>query len=261
MKIVLLPGLDGTGILFGPFLDRLPASLSPIVVTYPPDRELGYDELLEIVLRHIPAGEPFVLLGESFSGPLALMAAANRPAGLRGVVLCATFVQNPTWIRVPRLDRLVRPFAFRLYPKFSAAKALLGRYSTPELRRQIAQAIGAVRPEVFAHRVRAVLNVQVADKLVACCRRGPKRPPRRWPALPARLLRQEALIDHPVDVHRLLQPVQLLAHEGGELLQAFDVDARVGVALPVGVAHVDVDRRAHEAGLVQVALRLLGVLE
>lgn len=168
MKIVLLPGLDGTGVLFRPFVERLPRDLSPIVVSYPPDRQLGYELLLEIVLRHLPRDEPFVLLGESFSGPLALMAAATCPAGLKAVVLCATFVQNPTWIRWGGLASFVHPFAFRLYPKFSAAKALLGSYSTPELRKLIAGAIGAVRPEVFSHRVREVLRVQVADKLAAC---------------------------------------------------------------------------------------------
>lgn len=168
MKIVLLPGLEGTGVLFRPFVERLPRELSPIVVSYPPDRQLGYEHLLEIVLRHLPRGEPFVLLGESFSGPLALMAAATCPPGLKALVLCATFVQNPTWIRWRGLASFVHPFVFRLYPKFSAAKALLGRYSTPELRQLIADAIGAVRPEVFSHRVKEVLRVQVADKLAAC---------------------------------------------------------------------------------------------
>src|SRR5436190_23010144 len=37
------------------------------------------------------------------------------------------------------------------------------------------------------------------------------------------LLRQEALVDHVVDIHRLLEPLQLVVHEGGELLQAFHI--------------------------------------
>ena len=168
MKIVLLPGLDGTGVLFRPLVEHLPESLSPIVVSYPHDKELGYTELLPIVLQNLPGEEPLVLLGESFSGPLALMLAATRPAGLKAVVLCATFVRNPTWVRHPWLARLVHPFAFRLYPQFSAAKALLGGYSTPELRTLTREAIGSVRPEVIAHRVRSVLRVNVVDELAHC---------------------------------------------------------------------------------------------
>ena len=168
MKIVLLPGLDGTGVLFRPFVRHLPQNLAPVVVSYPHDRELGYSELMPIVLQNLPRDEAFVLLGESFSGPLALMLAATRPAGLRAVVLCATFVRNPTWVRYPWLAYLVHPMAFRLYPQFSATKALLGGYSTSELRALTREAIGAVRPEVLAHRVRSVMRVNVADELMNC---------------------------------------------------------------------------------------------
>ena len=169
MKIVLLPGLDGTGVLFRPFLSQLPTQhLEPIVVSYSPTECLGYDELLPVVTRNLPTDSPFVLLGESFSGPLALTAAAKSPPGLRAVVLCATFIQNPTWLRWQQLARFVRPFAFRLYPKFSAAKALLGGYASPELRALVGEAIGAVRPEVLACRVRAVFNVNVRRDLAAC---------------------------------------------------------------------------------------------
>lgn len=154
--------------LFRPLVEHLPESLSPIVVSYPHDKELGYSELLPIVLQNLPGEEPFVLLGESFSGPLALMLAATRPAGLKAVILCATFVRNPTWVRHPWLARLVHPWAFRLYPQFSAVKALLGGYSTSELRELTREAIGAVRPEVIAHRVRSVLRVNVVDELADC---------------------------------------------------------------------------------------------
>jgi pimeloyl-ACP methyl ester carboxylesterase len=168
VKLVLLPGLDGTGVLFRPFVERLPTDLAPIVVSYPRDRPLDYQDLLAIVLRNLPRDEQFVLLGESFSGPLALMAAATCPVGLKGVVLCATFIQNPTWIRSRWLAWFVHPVVFRLYPYFSATKALLGGYSTAQLRQLIREAIGSVSPDVFSHRVRAVLAVNVADRLTVC---------------------------------------------------------------------------------------------
>src|SRR5581483_5847799 len=168
VKIVLLPGLDGTGVLFRPFLEHLPAELSPIVVSYPPDRQLGYSDLLPIVLEMLPRDEPFVLLAESFGGPLALMAAATQPTRLRAVVLSATFIQNPTVLRFPWLAPIIRPFAFRHYSQFTAVKALLGRYSTPELRALTKEAIGAVQPEVIAHRVRSVVTVNVEKELLEC---------------------------------------------------------------------------------------------
>ena len=166
--IVLLPGLDRTGTLFRPLIEHLPSRLDPVVVAYPGKEKIGYGDLLPRVMQSLPTGEPFVILGESFSGPLALMAAASRPPGLLGVILCATFVRNPAWIRGKWLRHLVPDIAFRLYPSLSAAKALMGGYSSPVLRESFRNAIAAVAPEVLAFRVREVMQVDVSDELRRC---------------------------------------------------------------------------------------------
>lgn len=166
--LVLLPGLDGTGVLFRPLLPFLSPEFQPVVVAYPPDRRLGYRELLPVVLAALPRSGPFLILGESFSGPLALLAAATRPAGLVGVVLCASFVRSPLRFGSTWLAPLVRPFAFRLCPQFVTARVLLGAWSTPALRALLAEALSTVRPGVLAHRVRAVLRIDVLKELQAC---------------------------------------------------------------------------------------------
>lgn len=166
--LVLLPGLDGTGLLFRPLLEALPPSPAARVVAYPPDRELGYEALLPLVLDALPADGPFILLGESFSGPLALMAAARRPAGLAGVVLCASFDRCPHPY-VPRwVGSLVRPGLLRIVPGFSQVKGLLGCYATPALKALVRKALAMVAPEVFACRLRAVLAVDVTAELARC---------------------------------------------------------------------------------------------
>jgi pimeloyl-ACP methyl ester carboxylesterase len=168
MALALLPGLDGSGVLFRPLLNHLAPELQPIVVAYPPDKVFGYDELLPIVLAALPSPSPFVLLGESFSGPLALMAAATRPQGLRGIILCASFVRNPLGPRFAFLRPFASSFAFRFYPMVSRAKAMLGGYSTPEWRALKTEALSDVDPAVIAHRIRAVLQVDVRRELSSC---------------------------------------------------------------------------------------------
>jgi len=166
--LVLLPGLDGTGLLFRPLLEVLPPSLPSRVVAYPPDQELGYEALLPRVMAALPADGPYILLGESFSGPLALMAAARRPAGLVGVVLCASFFRCPHPY-VPRwIGPLVRPGLLRIVPKFSQLKGLLGCYATPALKLLVRETLATVAPEVFACRLHAVLVVNVAADLAHC---------------------------------------------------------------------------------------------
>ena len=180
-RLVLLPGMDGTGILFEPLLEVLPAEWEPVVVRYPPDEALWYEELLEVVQAAIPADRPFVLPGESFSGPLALLMAAQLsdapgPERLQAVVLCASFVACPLPWLPAAICRLLdgagitsgMTLAASLLPASVTARLLLGDKATPELRRLLAEAHQQVSPKAMAARARAILRVDVSDALRAC---------------------------------------------------------------------------------------------
>lgn len=81
-KLIILPGLHGTGTLHAEFLSALSGTFERSqVLAYPSDETLGYAELETLVRAELPGSEPFVLLGESFSGPIALAIAAKPPAG------------------------------------------------------------------------------------------------------------------------------------------------------------------------------------
>jgi hypothetical protein len=58
MKWILLPGFDGTGMLFAPLLRALPPGIEPVVVSYPADWACSAEELVGIALAHLPANEP-----------------------------------------------------------------------------------------------------------------------------------------------------------------------------------------------------------
>jgi pimeloyl-[acyl-carrier protein] methyl ester esterase len=161
MKLVLLPGMDGTGILFEPLLEALPKSISPIVVTYPYDMPLSYSELLTRVEVKLPSSEPFILLGESFSGPLALRIAAACPPGLKGVVLSASFARNPVRFFPRVCSPLIRPSLFYSLP----LRALLGGYSASPLLQLARRANEMVTPQVLAARARAAVEVDAEDVL------------------------------------------------------------------------------------------------
>ncbi len=153
--------------LFQPLIEAVPSTLPVTVVSFPNSVPASYEQLLPTVEAAVPSHEPFVLLGESFSGPLALLMAARRPTGLAGVILCASFISNPTFL--PRAaGRLAGAWLFRLTPAFVQAKALLGGYSSARLRSLLAQAHRQVAPEVMAQRIGSVLNVDVSSELAAC---------------------------------------------------------------------------------------------
>ncbi len=171
MNLVLLPGMDGTGVLFDPFVAALPPSLRPTVVRYPGDLATDYAGHVDFARAALPRGAPFVLLGESFSGPVAISLAAERPPGLVGVVLCATFATNPIrW--APRAARvLVKPLLFRTAPAAVRLRLLAGRDASPELDALLRRAHDIVTPAALAARARAVLDVNVLTELRTSPRR------------------------------------------------------------------------------------------
>src|ERR1700761_2625283 len=93
--LVLLPGLDGTGDFFRPLVETLDGSIPTRIVRYPVDGCYDYDTCRELVRRELPVNGSYVVLGESFSGPLAIELAAESPPGLAGVILSSSFVANP----------------------------------------------------------------------------------------------------------------------------------------------------------------------
>jgi len=124
--------------------------------------------LLPRVLQSLPCGEPYVLLGESFGGPLSLRIAASHPPDLRALVLSASFISRPHHF-VPRwAAALVRPFPFRGFPHYARVKALLGGYSTSEMAVLSERALSQVAAEVFARRVQEVVRVDATRELAQC---------------------------------------------------------------------------------------------
>jgi len=165
IALVILPGLHGTDKLFRGVLNQLPPFIRPVVLSYPPDKKLGYSDLVPVVLaavkKNSPPGQPFVLLGESFGGPLSLLVADQQPEGLSGIVLCASFISCPHPLAPLWARSLVPSTPFRLMAPISKIKGIVGDYWNEESHK----ALASVRPEVWAHRLREVIGVDVSDEL------------------------------------------------------------------------------------------------
>lgn len=161
----MLPGMDGTGDLFAPLIARLGPAINTVVVRYP-DEPLGYDALTAHARQALPASGDFFLLGESFSGPVAIALAAEQPSGLRGLILSATFVRNPLPWTAPFVPLL------RVLPVTGAMASLLTHvllrsFSTPALRAGIAASLAQVSPATIRARLRAIAAVDVSKELAA----------------------------------------------------------------------------------------------
>lgn len=163
--LVLLPGLDGTGRLFGPFLRQIPRDVATHVCSYPTHEALGYDELFARQKRELAGAGRLVLLAESFSGPLAIRYAAAHPERVAALVLVASFIRSP----LPGiLNHLPLPaLAFRLATWGPALRlALLGPRPADDVLRLTRETIVGVPAAVLAERVRQIQRLDCSDALV-----------------------------------------------------------------------------------------------
>lgn len=164
ITLVLLPGMDGTGRLFTDFVAELSPEFRPLVIAYPNDPKFGYAELEHLVRGALPHNERFILLGESFSGPLAISIAASSPPGLLGVVLCCTFARSPHPL-LSLATAVMKPLPAVRVPPFIQHRHLFGRFDSPRLRAQFAEVRELVSASTLKSRLEAVAHVDVSDEL------------------------------------------------------------------------------------------------
>ena len=160
MKVVLLPGLDGTGVLFKPFIDTLSSDIIVQIISYPTDQEFTYSELVDFVMSQLPK-EDFILVGESFSGPIAYQVALNKPEHLHLVIFVATFLTVPR----QRLLNLTKLLPTRLFleipiPNVFLKYYLFGSGASDEIIELFKKALKIVSSSILSFRLDEISNLK-----------------------------------------------------------------------------------------------------
>jgi pimeloyl-ACP methyl ester carboxylesterase len=149
--------MDGTGELFRYLLEALPDEFDVKVVRYPTDRNLSYSQLMRFVDSATPVSEPYVLVAESFSTPLAILYAASNPPNLKGLVICAGFATSPAKGFARLIYSVLVPFFSRVpLPGFAAKLLLVGPKAPSSLVAAVRAAVSSVKPSVLSARARGV---------------------------------------------------------------------------------------------------------
>ncbi|MDH3376621.1 MAG: alpha/beta hydrolase [Gammaproteobacteria bacterium] len=160
----LLPGIDGTGRFFAPFMKCLPDGWRSKVVTYPTDVPLGYAELTDLAYAARPNSEKYLLVAESFSGPVVTNLAARHPRGLVGILIVCTFATTPPILRYAPA-KLIAKFPFWKLPAQITTSMLIGNDGSPPMRNLLHETLKEVTPALWRARIEAVANLDVATEL------------------------------------------------------------------------------------------------
>ncbi|XOF33574.1 MAG: alpha/beta fold hydrolase [Candidatus Electrothrix sp. YB6] len=162
-----MPGMDGTGLLFRPLLKEFPPDIEARVISYPCDTKLSYSQLVKYVRRRLPENKAFVLVAESFSGPIGYaLASSNPPSNLQAAVFVSTFISPPkSWLwRIP-------PFLLVLLLKLPLPSSVLKRFlfgkdvenQTVDL---FKKAQKMVRSSMLAYRIRETSRLEGGEKQI-----------------------------------------------------------------------------------------------
>jgi len=153
--------------MYGALEQAFAAYLPTLVIGYPLDQCWDYPALADYVCARLPTS-PFIIIAESFAGPLALQMAQRTDNNLRALVLCATFVRNP----YPFISRVLRPLSdclLRIKPNKWLIRLLIAGTDAPEalIERTLAN-LAQVSTAVLRQRLDAVLDCDARAWLQHC---------------------------------------------------------------------------------------------
>ena len=163
--LVLIPGLDGTGILFQPLKQITPCEIETIVVEYPRNKIITRNQLVSTIEKQIPKDKPIVIVAESFGGALVVELLSKTDFNLKAVVFCASFARNPKKSLLWLSNFIPLSYLLRLsLPHWLIRYCCLDKNSPSLLISMIEKSIKSVNPSVLANRLRSMNNVDVRNK-------------------------------------------------------------------------------------------------
>ncbi|MBH3340511.1 alpha/beta fold hydrolase [Pseudomonas mendocina] len=160
MRLVLLPGLNGSSALFSPLLAEL-GDFDCHTLELPADGSQDYDSLAQPITERLGSA-PFVLLGESFSGPLAFRLALRKPSGLRGVIFAASFPTRPN-AALALLRHLPMPLRLATQPWLLRAMCL-GQDASDQTRHLIQKEILGLDKTLIRARLHTLATLQAPQQ-------------------------------------------------------------------------------------------------
>ncbi|MEE9327065.1 MAG: alpha/beta fold hydrolase [Cocleimonas sp.] len=159
MKLVLLPGLDGTGLLFKPLIKAFTQSVETQIISYPIDQKLNYQELYEYVSDRLP-NEEYILVGESFSGYIAYQVALRKPENLKSIIFIASFLSSPRPILLSLLKYLpIKLLLSFQIPTFIIKIFLLDSAATKETIQLLKQTIQKLPADIISFRLNEINRI------------------------------------------------------------------------------------------------------
>ena len=167
-RLIVLPGMDGTGRLLKPFVESLRYRADIHLFDYPTHEIQSYEDIINNVEAVLPRNvEDFAILAESFAGPIALSLAQKEIPGLRALILVVTFGATP---RHPLLQ-LTRALPMKKLlslpvPRKFARSMMLGGSAPDGALDKLLEVFHMIPPEVLVSRLDEMRRLRLDQKVI-----------------------------------------------------------------------------------------------
>ncbi|MBV7314993.1 alpha/beta fold hydrolase [Shewanella sp. NIFS-20-20] len=167
MTVILLPGLDGTGLLLKQLYHQLNQSMAVKLYTLDNVAGTSYIEQAATIAQEITS-EPVILVAESYSGRIAYELCQLRPMQVQAVVFIASFISSPSqlsrlahWLPIS----LMRPNPVSSWLLHWLAFNLIGKRTRVE---PIWHALSQANPLMLHHRLSNIAALKVPHAVIDC---------------------------------------------------------------------------------------------
>ena len=165
MKLVLLPGMDGTGDLFLPLIQEL-GQFDKQIIPLPESGKQDYTTLSKYVSDKLP-NKDFFLIAESFSGPIAAILAKENNPYLKGIIFVATFLSPPNRY----LLTLAKALPLKLFSRSLLARPclrllLFGKGAHSQALTLFQKTVKALPSKIIKSRIGAIQSLSFSGKQV-----------------------------------------------------------------------------------------------
>lgn len=157
LKLVLLPGMDGTGELFAEFLSYYDGD--HLVISLPESGPQYYATLASVINQQLP-NESYILLAESFSGGIVPELLKLNPTHNKGVIFVASFLSCPNRYLLPIAKILpIKALASAPLSQIGHKFLLLGQDASKALLSKFIKVTKSIPNHILKKRL-AVMNLQ-----------------------------------------------------------------------------------------------------
>lgn len=162
MKLVLLPGMDGTGALFDDFLSAC-GDIEHLIIPLPQSGPQDYFSLAAQIKEKLP-NQDFLLLAESFSGPIAAQLAFDAIPHLKGVVFVGSFLSAPNKLMLLFARLLPVKWLFKLpFNEFALRNLMLGENANAALIEKFRTTVASVPKATLNTRIQSMQRLRLPE--------------------------------------------------------------------------------------------------